>query len=356
VPLVSGPKAYAPGQEQQIAVALMPVVAAKTKAYREEARDALVDRTLAPPAIQALAAGSDNDREKIAAASLADRVSRRDILAQLVLMQALAREGEDAKALVHLDRILTVSQDASYLVHPAMTSALAKPDFRGLLSAYGHRSWFGPFASFAAGKSENPAYVADLLLRSEARSADWFEPVARRLLDRLATAGDLVTAATFARETLGLGEETRTSFAFTPASTRSQTAPLTWSLAQDVGARADFRPGMGVEIDIEPGKSAILLRRVTDTKPGLYNLDQTIAAEQGDARPALLWELACRNLPGAPVRWSQAIPYPDATARYRTSVTIAQDCQAQEWRLRVTTMDNNAPVRFTIAAIDLSRP
>ena len=64
----------------------------------------------------------------------AERVSRRDLANELLLIEATARHDDVATTLTHFDRALLVYPDANQQLFPVLSRALSDPQIRAALA------------------------------------------------------------------------------------------------------------------------------------------------------------------------------------------------------------------------------
>ena len=353
--ILAGPPAAHPGSPERPQTACSTVKPDRGSQVVAKARASLVDQPLSAPTIMALMHGKQDEASRRALAQLALRVTRRDSVAQLYLMQDAARQKDDARGLVHLDRVLTVSPATATVVHPVMAKALSEEPFRKALTAYGKRPWFRAFVSHAVGAAPDTGSAAVLLSESGVQGEDWFAPQATRLIGRLANEGRVDAARQFAVDELGARADVLDMFDFTPGTTAQATAPLTWELARGMNARTVYRKNIGVEIEVDAGRSVLALRRTTALAPGSYWFDQTLAPGAAGSPLRMSWQMACINQAARPVRWSQPVPYQAVAVRYRSSLAIEPGCSVQEWRFRVTAPEGFEVGQLILSAVDLVR-
>lgn len=286
--------------------------------------------------------------------TLSERISRRDSMTQLALMQAAAKRSDLTGAFRHLDRALVVNPEVGQLIFPQMVNALADPTFRAEMRQAGMRDWYPEFLRLAAGTTRHPREVAALagdLAPFEPRDRDLIVPP---LLDKLLQRGDLAAANRLATRA-GLAEPgVAGRFGFDRRTTEARLAPLTWRLANDENAAAALDGTGVVAIEVLPGQSTVALERFFATPSGSYRFTQRSLTE-GDGALEAQWELSCARPGGAQV--FRRIPMSTAPGpqTLAASVVIPADCPVQAWRLKLSALDSQVPVLVRLGPVALAR-
>lgn len=353
--LVVGPKPATFSPEARFRLVFAQVPKASRASSAQRALASLKDHPLDSAALQVLASSHENPAVRPALLDLAEKTSRRDYITQLALLKSNAGQTDDREAIVHLDRILTVTPDAQAVVFPVMAQGLAREQFKGLMVSQKDRPWFPAFASFAADHASPPASVAWMLQEARSSGQRWFAPLAPRLLARLLDGGDYDSALEFAQRGIGLSPDTVAKFGFSPETTDQAAAPLTWRFASDGSSLAEVLSDFGVAVDVEAGVSALPLARYTSFAPGRYVFEYTLTPESADGRPFIAWRLLCQRGAKASVAWTATVPSNQEQASGRVALAIPEDCPVQQWQLVVNAGDSQTVTRFVVKNVALGR-
>ena len=116
------------------------------------ARAALADDPLNPRALRVLATLADSAGQAARAEALlgaSERVTRRELLTQLILIEFAVQRGQIGRALAHYDRALSVHPESGALLYPVLGRAIADPAIRRGLLPYveADRPWIPGFLS-----------------------------------------------------------------------------------------------------------------------------------------------------------------------------------------------------------------
>ena len=233
---------------------------------------------------------------------VSDRMERRDVGAQLWLIENAVEDNDVNGALRHYDRALRIEESASALLFPtltdAMDSALIRERFAPLMAS--NPPWLARFLRFAVSKSRNPVSLAEL---ARARGG-WpkgaaFSSLDTELLARLVGNGDFAAAADHFRRIDGADPSILKDLRITDASTNQRWAPIAWQPFQSDGVEAYFLAsstragGVEIEADIEAGFKGALARKFFALEPGTYRLSATMRAEDFAWQDVARWKVTC---------------------------------------------------------------
>lgn len=282
---------------------------------------------------------------------LSERVSRRDPVTQILLLDRAAKAGDLGRTLAHYDVLLSTSPSAAPALSRQLSQALGNPEVAQRLQHYRDRTWFTNLLFAALSHAKDPRNVARLAESantfSEPKTAELLTP---RLLSALVKAGHVAEAFHYAGVAATEGMEWR-HFGFSPASMSPRLAPLTWSLSSNPSARAEVAPSGGVAITASPLASAQPLRRLTNLAPGSYELEQT---RDNGAGPTLglRWRVTCIDAGRSQLAWEQPV-FNTAAGSATDTLTLPAGCPFQEWVLIAVGEDAQTPSRAILEKINL---
>jgi hypothetical protein len=325
-----------------------PIVAKARTMLRAAPLDAPAMRQLG---LVAAVSGKPEASGKLA---LAERISRRDLPTQIALLDLTANAGDNAAALVHLDRLSTVSPSAGVQLFTPLAAFLADEGGRRQLIAYRQRNWFVSFVNVMADKAEDPGKVAALLSEARLPRAEGF-PAMQRLVDRLVGQDRYDAARDLAQGYGGADPAALDDFRLTGRTTDPAFRPLTWWLADGEAAQAGLANDGSLDVTIAPGKAALILDRATRFPPGSYVLDQQVQQDGEGADLFVNWQLRCKRAgtDADTVAWKQPVPLQSEPMHYRSQLRIPPDCPLQEWSLTALADGVRSDAGFRIASITL---
>lgn len=309
------------------------------------ARAALRAQPLDAAALRDLALARGGGALDLRLLALADRVSRRDFQAQLLLLEASAQGGDTAATLRHYDALLSAAPAARGELFGVLTRALPIPEIQAGVLAYRDRAWFADLVAVAAREPGGARLALDL-----ARRGGLLAPGAAR--DRLAPALiDALLAGGEAGAAVGLagavGPREWRDLGFGAASRDERLGAFAWRLAASPAVAAGWGEGGGLSLAVEPGRRAVAATRVTALAPGAYRLSLTLAASEPPAAQAE-WRVACLGAEGEPLLATTA-PAPESEIVHEEALTIPADCPLQSWSLWAEGDDAQTPSRVTLS-------
>ena len=336
------------------AVQLNP--AANPPGAEAAARASLARDPFDPAALYVLAVMGERRRPGTALPifQLIERLSRREVGAELALERAAAASGDAGAALTHLDRILSTAPDLAPPLLQAIAPTTADPQLRQRFITYAARPWFPQLITQVIDTGQ-PIEAATELLAAGAR----FQPHAA--LEDLR--GKLFSRATELNDAAGLKgllaglpaarQRATAQFAPTTATADPGLYVLHWALASDEVVNARLDPPAGLAISIASDRIAAAARRITLLPPGRYRLSHQLSHEAGTARPGLAWDMICGDPATGQIH--QLVSAPAGPARWQADLVIGPGCSIQRWTLTATGDSSQAGSNVTLGNIRLER-
>ena len=318
----------------------------------ETLRDKLRADPLQAEALRNLA--TSGGRRDLDLLHLSERVSRRDPVTQLILLDAAARAGDLNRTLSHYDVLLSTTPQVASALSAQLTSAVGNEEVASQLYRYGDREWFIAFLSAAASSAPDPRSVADLVKKTRQLS----DPAAAKrlgppLLQSLVKAGHIADAFDLVGA-IAQGSKDWRVFHFSEATLNWRMAPLTWTLLASPQARAEYTAPGAVAVTVAPLVQAQVLRRITGLAPGRYRLDQTVTYPSAPSA-TLQWRLKCLHGASAsqPV-WQHRMSGGVQAGSSASEITIPAECQYQEWTLTALGDDAQTASKAELKDLQLS--
>lgn len=287
---------------------------------------------------------------------LAERLSRRDLQTQFLLIENSARQGSVSATLAHYDRALSVHPEAGRMLYPVLAKALTEQPVRAGLADYAGRRWFPRLiASSIAEDAEWEAVTGLLEAAAAHRRARDLAPFYTQLLRRLIKRGAYPQAAALVERIPGGSADALRQIGFSAATADGRLAPLSWRLADGNEARAELPAAGGLDIRLAPDQASVVAERVTLLSPGTYAFTQTVDYERNRPAARLLWDIRCLDRT-ASVVWRQGMPLREGRTTYRSRFTVPPDCRAQRWQLKALAAANRNDSSAHLGHIVLESP
>ncbi|GAD50848.1 hypothetical protein NT2_12_01080 [Caenibius tardaugens NBRC 16725] len=283
---------------------------------------------------------------------LAERVSRRDLITQLALIEHAARAGDLAGTLRHYDRVLAVHPEVDEQLFPILAAALGEDAIRQRLVVYAKRDWFTRFAYKALSLGADPvAYSALLVGSSGGLDPELAGQMLSRVIGQLVAEGRFADAKRVAQELSGPRGGAMRDLGFTPATLDPRLDTLGWRLADNEIARAFLERDGRLSLRIASNRTGEMARRTTLLPEGAYRLAVTIGYQPDTPRARLTWDVRCRGAGGA-VLWQAMFPVKGGSQEL--GIVVPPRCAAQEWRLSATSALSQFPSEAQVVALDLA--
>ncbi|WP_375426909.1 hypothetical protein [uncultured Sphingomonas sp.] len=230
--------------------------------------------------------------------ALAERVSRRDALTQLALIETSVSANRIDAALAHYDHALSIYPDLRPLLFPVLTSALTETEVRRGVAGLARRQrpWVDPFLESAVRETTAPEAVAALLAsvdsgRNALGSAKLYEAA---LASRMAGQGRYGEARRLAMRSVGPNSGVIDAAGIGPATWGMPTRPLTWAAGESDGVDVELEDERSVLVTVRPGGSGLAVYRVLVRPPGRYRFTAGAAApSDGIEIAGGRWDLVC---------------------------------------------------------------
>lgn len=329
----------------------------KLRDWSARARAALAVHPLEPGLLR-IASGEPGRATPEALLQAAERLSRRDSLVELALIEVAVNAGRTDQALVHYDRALSVFPDMRDVLFPILVGAISEPNIRAALTrvAAQRRPWIDPFLSVAVRQTEQPRQVAALLddMARLAPPPPGLREHQAALAGRFIAAGDYAGARGLARRAVQGDPDAVDRIAIAPATWETAARPLTWTRAETDGVDAELFDDASVQVSVRPGGAGLALFRMLVREPGRYRFSvRTSPAE--DADPATgRWDLLCLRQDGSQTLATVGVD-PRQGAVAERSFDLPPACKALRLDFHIDNASGGTEAGLTIRDVRLAR-
>lgn len=297
-------------------------------------------------------AGDDAGGRRIM--QLAERVSRRDVLLQMWLIEDAVSRGNLEEALDHYDIALSISTTVQPLLFPILTSALSEPD---IVTGVGRsiaqrRPWTDAFLDYAISNGR-PAEVAALILRSGAYRRPEMVDRQQDLLGRFAGEGDIAGALRYAEALPEADHDALSTFGFSPRSTARRFAPLTWRLSDSGDVQAALEGDDRLSVNATTGAEGVAVLRIVALPAGHYRFRQRVSVDAQSAPASATWHWACVAPKRSHPIGAVGAPVAPGTHSQEVVIEVPKNCAGVRMELRVRGGDTLEPSQIAIDRVDL---
>jgi tetratricopeptide (TPR) repeat protein len=288
-----------------------------------------------------------------------ERLSRRDALTQLALIEAAVQTGRVDLALAHYDRALSIYPDMREVLFPVLAGALAVSDVRSGIAnlARRRRPWMEPFIAFAIQQPDAAAPMAKLLTRVDRDPSAW--PLARQYEGVLASAqanrGEYAAALRLARRASEPHVAVWDQLDFSPSAWAEQLRPLAWASGNAEGVSSDLQSDGTVIVTVGAGASGRALTRILVPAPGRYRLVARVDIETEVPGAPGHWTLACLTAGGhssSPL--STLAIDPTLPTGTETTLNVPAGCAAVRIEFIIDNSANSGDAALILRSISLT--
>lgn len=310
------------------------------------------EQPLTPGALRTLAMVRPSDSARLL--ELAQRASRRDAATQLALLQSASQTGNWDAVAYHLDVMARVKQRSASTLTEGLLPLLAYPEFQAALVPYRDRPWLRTMISQSLGSPGYLGYASDLIDRVKPDLRTDTSGTLPRLLARYIERGDFAGARQRALSLGRIKSAQLDSFALTGSAISERFVPFAWNARASPAGRGLFDSKGRIDIEVQPGHTAILLERISTLRAEQYRFEFTVRNDASTPAAKARWTVTCASDPTVPEVWQQPIPHVTKATRFTTQITIA-GCSAQRWRMIAVAPDGQAPSELEIRDLRLTR-
>jgi hypothetical protein len=331
---------------------------ADTAAIRETLRERPLNaQALAIIGLGAISAsGSDQAGSRLMA--LADKVSRREPLSQVWLIEAASTSGDVREAIRHYNAALSVKPELSPSLFPVLTNALDFAEVRGALRPLILRGapWLPSFVTSASTSANLDSLLALVLPVSEKLKDGAYGQANATIIYRLAAEGRQADAINYAKSVMqGFSEFEFAKFGVTGFTQDERLGNLSWRLTDGETITASADATGEVSADIQPAaQGPIMARDVMVAAGRQYEFMQDVQRNSGPPLASLRWQATCPAVYGGKIIWSQIVPTDERTMKYKSAFFVPSNCHVLRAELLVVGPDGQLPSSIKVSGLSLA--
>lgn len=330
----------------------------------ETARDSLRQNAADSGALSALALyyslRGDKTGDRIAI--LAEQLTRHNKLAQVVLAQNAARDGDGERAMSHLVTAIRTTDQGRNEIFAIVSRLAANAQLRQSLAHHVEDGapWSQDLIRFMMSDvPAGPINAARIMLAADpAKSAKLQRTLNADLFAFLIESREYdLLRQLYARTAEGEADIARTS-GFTPATVDPAFGAMAWHQSPGALFGSDFNK---VEERIVPsvyasqGDRGVALSRTLMLPPGSYRLTETRSVLSGAENGSAVWRLSCLGRNGATVIWTGPSKAPGYSVKDAAGPVIGPGCDIQTLDLLVEGSRGGEGFEMTIDSFALQR-
>lgn len=291
---------------------------------------------------------------------LAQKVSRREPISQMWMIEKASAANDVPEALRHYHILLSTNPNLNGTLFPILAAAIDFPEvqkaMRDLLMK--NPSWKIGFLPFAASNAKLDSYLGMIGSSYEILRDPIFMPANSELTYRLASEGRGEEALNFARMTLeNFDVLAFKSIGFSPATTDPNMGRLAWLQGTADNSTVSFDES-GVAVTIEPGASSDVLSRSLIVKPApafVYAITIEVGADSKPASIKLLGRCAQKASASTDASWETDIPVVSGKTSHVLAFKGLEGCSLVQLGIRAVGADSQLPSVFRIRDLSLDQ-
>lgn len=286
---------------------------------------------------------------------LSAKLSRRDFVTQLWLIEDGVRADDIASTMAHYDVALRTSAESAAILHPILSSALVDETVQRAFTPYLRTNppWLGSFLSFAINAGSSPVAIAETILKG-GRLPDTvgYRALETQLLQQLAAKAAFPEAFRYYASLAGADARVVTSTAFGKSEMVAEHLPLTWQTLSSPGIDAIFEASAKgsarqLHVIVSSGERAPALRKLMGLAPGIYRFSQKMTPVRLANGASAYWQLLCyQNTAFVPI-WRSDIN--------TAEISIPANCKAQYIEYIVAGGSDQEGAEVIVSAVTLSK-
>ena len=297
-------------------------------------------------------------------AALSERLSRRDLLTQLFLIEQAVQANDVALALNHYDIALRTSDSAREILFPILATAISSDGIRQAVAGYVARrvDWAADFVRYVVQGGGPPSIqVARLLLEPGAgNQGDLFRENGSFLIESLLGQGQFPLATQTFAHIPGARLASLRDAGFTSATTDPAFGPFSWSSSSSGSIAASFEAGAtadgrSLRLVANSGDRGTVLRRVLELPPGQYYLSERRSLLSGDPTSRATWQMRCLAVTDTQAFWVGPSERADYSATHVPGPRVPEGCPVQEIVLTASGGEGGQGLELTVTGFQLTQ-
>lgn len=345
----------------QADLALVNGVKASPLVMQRDARAALRNMPLNSKAVRLLAISMGLQGKDPLADRLLDQaanLTRRDLLTQVLLIEAAIRRDDLHDALKHFDIALRSSANAPQILFPRLSNGIANPEGRAALKPYirAKSSWPLEFLYYAKDNRDDLAPLVDLVIETggvaDAVKQRAFDAALLEALFQKQNYADLKRL--FGRIP-GAKLELLTSAALNTADVSRRFGPAAWQPLDDAESGASPSGGKGapaaLSIYANSGTTGPVAQKLLFLTPGRYRFAFRVASIDRGEGGSIGWQMHCLEPAASQPFWRMESLYRSTTS----FVDVDATCRVQRLQIWASGGSGQTGMEADISAVSLDR-
>ena len=326
------------------------------------ARSALVRRPLSATLLSFLAVRSEKDSDTVEADQimrLADRVTRRDIIAQLWLIERAVTNGDVTAAVRHYNAAMSINPELTTTLIPIIASAISSPEVRSAIRPYiaQHAIWGPALVEKVSEDASAQDIGAFAILIAQNLSSPEYTRARSAIIMALALNGKADLALSLASKMIpDITPSAFRNFAMSASTVDPRMGSLACTMPQTDLVSSSLGEGGVLAAEIRPlGSGTLATRDILVHPKAKYQFLQTLSYAAATSRAQMSWSAACVRRAGIETVWSQTIAIKSQKITSRYLINIPEQCYLMRFTASVIAADTQQQSDLEVSDLELKR-
>ncbi len=288
----------------------------------------------------------------------ADRMSRRDTIAQMWLAEYFRRRNEPVRSLSHYNAAMLVKPELQQVLLPGMVPALADSAFRKALQPYILRYSGWAVVLIGTATAASPEYVLQVMEPLAPRlSGGGYNLAFSKMVHQLSVRGEHARAMSLATKAFAEFDAGRFSaLGWDTSTTDRRLGDLSWEFAQSGDVSASFEDARRLTITTLPFTSGIAATRDIAVTPGKgFGFSHKIRYETPSSMAKLRWAASCVLTRGDAPFWQQDVPTAASATGFSAQIPVPNGCNLMRLKLQVFGADSQMSSEVSVSDLAVTR-
>ena len=312
------------------------------KTIASMAQNSLRVQPINSPALRLLVSGvaraDSGNGNPFALLFLSNRVSRRDVATQLLLVEYYVSREDAGQVIDHYDSAMRVSSDIQPVLFPVLADALQGTNIQQALAPVikGSPSWLPNFVYFVIGSGKNSANLANAIMVAGGlpKQPILYRNLETQILGALANAKDFEDLRTYYRSLQGADIRVFNTADFSSTSLDTRFLPLTWQTYATPSVSATIENGENsgqkvMNIQVSSGERAIAARKLLFLAPGKLHVSINYEFLDPGSDALATLTLECLNADLPPTIWQMEFRAALGARQAHGVANVPEKCTAQ---------------------------
>jgi hypothetical protein len=326
-------------------------------------RRALLAQSLNAPALRLLAVhfqmkGDTKKADELI--GLATKVTRRDTLSQLWLIQQASERGDAKAVMYHYNIVLRTNSKVRAFLIPQIAKLLEDQNYQSAFAPYLSQGtlWLPEFLNFVIWNSDHYPALTNAILASRGLPANdsQYRLYETQIISQLITSQQYLLAQRFYLSLKGATPKTFRTIALSADTTDPKFAPINWRFNTGSGASANVAQRGGqfeIAASASAANSGVVAQKMLFMEAGTYTLLQQVNVRSLGKGASANWIIRCIYEGDSSIILSEQISKNKGTKNTISTFQIPIGCNNQSIELMLTGGDDSEGVDLSLSRLNL---